>query len=268
MKKLLKINEINKIKLEKPVDVYCVTVIPNHRIIVNGILTRQSPNWQQCWLPSEVIKTSYGDMILGDLLDKYKEGTSPYEGDVYVIDDEGKPDRIESVYKGTSKFLMNFWFKDGTEFVVTPDHNCFVVRDDREIMIPAREIQKTDLFKRLIDGKWVLERYDLCSTSIHLDNPVEVCCITTTRHRVIVNGVLTSQCPKQGEFAKDFRMIFQPPTDSRHFVYGRRSMKLSLENGEELEFSLYENLKVNRKGEEIVIKARDLQKGDDFIKVV
>lgn len=226
------------------------------------------PNWQQCWLPSEVIKTSYGDMVLEDLLDRYKEGTSPYEGDVYVIDDEGNPDRIESVYKGMTKFLKHFWFKDGTEFVVTPDHNCFVVRDDKEIMVPAREIQKTDFFKRLIDGKWVLEKYDLCSTSIHLDNPVEVCCITTTRHRVIVNGVLTSQCPKQGEFAKDFRMIFQPPTDSRHFVYGRRSMKLSLENGEELEFSLYEDIKVNRGGKEIVIQARDLQEGDDFIKVV
>ena len=76
------------------------------------------------------------------------------------------------------------------------------------------------------------------------------------------------QNPKQGTFAKDFRMAFQPPKDSRHFVYGRRSMKLTLEDGSEMEFSLYQDIKVNRNGEEIVIKARDLQEGDDFIKVV
>lgn len=76
------------------------------------------------------------------------------------------------------------------------------------------------------------------------------------------------QAPKQGTYAKDFRMAFQPPTDSRHFVYGRRSIKLTLEDGSELEFSRYEDIKVNRDGEAIVIKAKDLQEGDDFIKVV
>ena len=76
------------------------------------------------------------------------------------------------------------------------------------------------------------------------------------------------QNPKQGTYAKDFRMVFQPPTDSRHFVYSTRSVKLTMEDGTELEFSRYEDIKVNRDGEVIVIKAKDLQEGDDFIKVV
>lgn len=101
-----------------------------------------------------------------------------------------------------------------------------------------------------------------------LPKPVDVYCVTTENHRVIVDGILSSQCPKQGSFAKDFRMVFQPPKDSRHFVYGVRSMKLTLEDGTELEFSLYQDIKVNRNGEELVIQARDLQEGDDFIKVV
>lgn len=108
-----------------------------------------------------------------------------------------------------------------------------------------------------------------------LEEPVDVYCVTVEpEHRIVVFDTLIGQCPnwqqcpKQGDGAKEFRMAFQPPTDSRHFVYSRRSIKLTLENGEELEFSLYENIKVNRGGEEIVIKARDLQEGDDFIKVV
>ena len=76
------------------------------------------------------------------------------------------------------------------------------------------------------------------------------------------------QVPKQGEGAREYRLVFQPPTDSRHFVYSTRSIKLTMEDGSVLEFSRYENIKVNRNGEELVIQARDLQEGDDFIKVV
>lgn len=76
------------------------------------------------------------------------------------------------------------------------------------------------------------------------------------------------QAPKQGEGAKEFRLTFQPPKDSRNFIYSTRSVSLTLEDGSTLEFSRYEKLKVNRNGEEIVVQARDLQEGDDFIKVV
>ena len=92
--------------------------------------------------------------------------------------------------------------------------------------------------------------------------------MTTENHRVIVDGILSSQCPKQGEGSKEFRLTFQPPMDSRAFVYSTKSIKLTLEDGSTLEFSRYENLKVIRNGEEIVVQARDLQEGDDFIKVV
>lgn len=102
----------------------------------------------------------------------------------------------------------------------------------------------------------------------HCSEPVDVYCVTTENHRVIVDGVLSSQCPKQGDSSKEYRLVFQPPTDSRHFVYSTRSIKLTMEDGSVLEFSRYENIKVNRGGEEIVIQARDLQEGDDFIKVV
>lgn len=102
----------------------------------------------------------------------------------------------------------------------------------------------------------------------HFSKPVDVYCVTTENHRVIVDGILSSQCPKQGEEAREYRLVFQPPTDSRHFVYSTRSIKLTMEDGSVLEFSRYENIKVNRGGEEIVIQARDLQEGDDFIKVV
>lgn len=110
---------------------------------------------------------------------------------------------------------------------------------------------------------------------IKLRDPVNVYCVTVIpNHRIIVNGLLTrqspnfQQAPKQGTYAKDFRMAFQPPTDSRHFVYSTRSIKLTMEDGLVLEFSRYENIRVNRNGEEMVIQARDLQEGDDFIKVV
>lgn len=76
------------------------------------------------------------------------------------------------------------------------------------------------------------------------------------------------QSPKQGEGAKEFRLTFQPPKDSRNFIYSTRSVKLTMEDGSELEFSRYQDIKVIRDGEEIVIQARYLQEGDDFVKVV
>ena len=242
---------------------------PSYQVMMaeSGRSKCNDPNWQQCFTKDCQLLTDSGYYSFEELFKEYPEGLSKYSGTLKVIDEEGKEDTIESVYKGTSREIYRFVLKNYCSLSVTPDHNCFVYRDNKEIMIKASEVKMTDLF--LMKGEkynWLipLEYLDMITCT----DPIDVYCITTERHRIVVNHILTSQCPKQGTYAKDFRMVFQPPTDSRHFVYGRRSMKLTLEDSSELEFSLYENIKVNRNGEEIIIQARDLQEGDDFIKVV
>ena len=243
---------------------------PSYQVMMaeSGRQKASDPNWQQCFTKDCQLLTDSGYYSFEELFKEYPEGVSDYKGTLKVIDEEGREDTIESVYKGTSREIYRFVLRNYCRSLsVTPDHNCFVYRDNKEIMVKASEVRMTDLF--LMKGEkfnWLVPLE--CLDVITYTDPIDVFCITTERHRIVVNRILTSQCPKQGTYAKDFRMVFQPPTDSRHFVYGRRSMKLTLEDGTELEFSLYEDIKVKRNGEEIVIQARDLQEGDDFIKVV
>lgn len=240
---------------------------PNYHVMMaeSGRQRASDPNWQQCWLGSSQILTSEGFVRLDSLVTK--EGYNPYEGSLRVIDDKGEEIRITDTYQGEATELISFELDDGSYFRVTPEHNCFVIRDGAEIMVQAKDIISTDFFMKFEESKRSLVGIKKINVE-HFSKPVKVYCVTTENHRVIVDNILSSQCPKQGDGAKEFRMAFQPPTDSRHFVYSRRSMKLTLENGEELEFSIYQDIKVNRNGEELVIQARDLQEGDDFIKVV
>lgn len=240
---------------------------PSYQVMMaeSGRMRCGDPNWQQCWLGSSRILTDKGYIALEDLVKK--DGFNSYEGNLKAIDDSGNQVVITDTYKGTAEEIIQFELEDGSLFRVTPEHNCFVIRSGVEIMIQAKNITPTDLFEDFVESKRRLVGVRNISVE-HFSKPVDVYCVTTENHRVIVDGILSSQCPKQGTYAKDFRMAFQPPTDSRHFVYGRRSVKLTLEDGSELEFSLYQNIKVNRNGEELVIQARELQEGDDFIKVV
>lgn len=226
------------------------------------------PNWQQCFTKDCRLLTDSGYFSFEELFKDYPVGLSDYTGTLKVIDDKGKEDEIESVYKGTSNTIYRFVLKNHCwNISVTGDHNCFVYRKGKEVKVKACNVKITDLFRIKGEKKsWLvpLNHIDV----ITYVNPVDVYCITTKRHRIIVNHILTSQCPKQGDGAKEFRLAFQPPTDSRNFIYSKRSIKLTLEDGSELEFSRYQDIKVKREGKEIVIQARYLQEGDDFIKVV
>ena len=148
-KKLLPLVKITKRKLETPEKVYCVTVNPKHRIVVNQILTSQSPNIQQCLPRYEYLYTNKGYFTFEELFKDYPLGNTAYKGDLRVIDDKGQEDIIERVYRGTSDTLVCFNLSDGSKFECTPDHNCFVMRNDEEIMIKASEILPTDLFIRV-----------------------------------------------------------------------------------------------------------------------
>lgn len=240
---------------------------PNYQVMMaeSGRQKADSPNWQQCWLGSSQILTSEGFVRLDSLVTK--EGYNLYEGSLRAIDDKGEEIRITDTYQGEATELISFELEDGSYFRVTPEHNCFVIRDGVEIMVQAKDIISTDFFMKFEESK--VNFVGIRKINVErFSEPVKVYCVTTENHRVIVDNVLTSQCPKQGEGAKEFRLTFQPPKDSRNFVYSTRSVKLTMEDGSELEFSRYQDIKVIRDGEEIVIQARYLQEGDDFIKVV
>lgn len=97
----------------------------------------------------------------------------------------------------------------------------------------------------------------------------EVYCVTTSKHRIIVDNILTSQCPKQGSEAKDFRMIFQPPQNIEDWSeMSSESVIVEKDDGETLELLPDVYCFVNRDGKEIKVLARDMREGDDFLEVL
>ena len=97
----------------------------------------------------------------------------------------------------------------------------------------------------------------------------EVYCITTSRHRIIVDKVLTSQCPKQGSEAKDFRMVFQAPKNLEDWSeMSSESIQVEMDNGETLELLPDVYCFVKRNGEEVKVFAKDMQEGDEFLAVL
>lgn len=96
-----------------------------------------------------------------------------------------------------------------------------------------------------------------------------VYCVTTSKHRIIVNNILTSQCPKQGSEAKDFRMIFQPPQNIEDWSeMSSESVIVEKDDGETLELLPDVYCFVNRDGKEVKVLARDMQEGDEFLEVL
>lgn len=97
----------------------------------------------------------------------------------------------------------------------------------------------------------------------------EIYCVTTSRHRIIVDRVLTSQCPKQGSEAKDFRMVFQAPKNLEDWSeMSSEAIQVEMDNGETLELLPDVYCFVKRNGEEVKVFAKDMQEGDEFLAVL
>lgn len=121
---------------------------PTYQVMLagSGRLKCSDPNIQQCIPSYAQLYTNKGYFTFEELFKDYPLGNTAYKGDLKVIDDKGQEDVIERVYRGTSDTLICFNLSDGSKFECTPDHNCFVMRNDEEIMVKASEILPTDLF--------------------------------------------------------------------------------------------------------------------------
>ena len=77
------------------------------------------------------------------------------------------------------------------------------------------------------------------------------------------------QCPKQGAEAKDFRMVFQPPTNIEDWSeMSSEAVQVEMDNGETLELLPDVYCFVKRNGEEVKVFAKDMQEGDEFLAVL
>lgn len=100
-------------------------------------------NFGFCCISGTLLKTSKGDIPIEEIASE--EGYVPYSGDLKAIDDSGEQ-TITHTYKTKAFDTIEFELEDGSTLEVTPDHNCFVVREGKEIMVKASEILATDLF--------------------------------------------------------------------------------------------------------------------------
>ena len=98
-----------------------------------------------CCVHGTLLKTSKGDIPIEKIVSE--EGYAPYSGDIKAIDDSGEQ-TITHTYKTHATDTIEFELEDGTTLEVTPDHNCFVIRDGKEVMIRACDILPTDMFER------------------------------------------------------------------------------------------------------------------------
>ena len=101
-----------------------------------------------CFWGKEKLLTNQGYIAFEDL--GFKEGYLPYEGNLKVIDDEGKEREISHSYKGVSSELYEFVLEDGSCLRVTPEHMCIVQRAGEEVTCFAYEVQSNDLFIQII----------------------------------------------------------------------------------------------------------------------
>ena len=124
---------------------------PTYEVMLadSGRLKCSSPNIQQCLPRYECLYTNKGYFTFEELFKDYPLGNTLYKGELRVIDDKGDEDTIERVYRGYSDTLICFNLSDGSKFECTPDHHCFVIRNNEEIMIKASEVLSTDLFIRV-----------------------------------------------------------------------------------------------------------------------
>ena len=122
-KKLLPIVKITKRSLETSERVYCVTVNPKHRIVVNQILTSQSPNIQQC--PKQGSEAKDFRMIFQP------------------------PQNIEDWSEMSSESVI-VEKDDGEILELLPDVYCFVNRDGKEVKVLARDMREGDDFLEVL----------------------------------------------------------------------------------------------------------------------
>ena len=102
-------------------------------------------NFGFCCVPGTLLKTSKGDIPIEEFVTK--EGYVLYEGNIKAIDDLGEQ-IISHTYKTKATDTIEFELEDGSTLEVTPDHNCFVIREGKEIMIKAKDILPTDSFEK------------------------------------------------------------------------------------------------------------------------
>lgn len=118
-KKLLPIVKITKRRLKTPVRVYCVTVNPKHRIIVNQILTSQSPNAQQ--IPKQGSEAKDFRMVFQ------------------------APKNLEDWSEMSSESIQ-VEMNNGETLELLPDVYCFVKRNGEEVKVFAKDMQEGDEF--------------------------------------------------------------------------------------------------------------------------
>ena len=111
--------KITKRRLDNPVRVFCVTVNPKHRIIVNQILTSQSPNAQQ--IPKQGSEAKDFRMVFQ------------------------APKNLEDWSEMSSESIQ-VEMDNGETLELLPDVYCFVKRNGEEVKVFAKDMQEGDEF--------------------------------------------------------------------------------------------------------------------------
>lgn len=102
-------------------------------------------NFGFCCISGTLLKTSKGNIPIEELVTE--DGYVPYSGNIKAIDDSGEQ-IISHTYKTKASDTIEFELEDGSTLEVTPDHNCFVIRDGKEVMVKAKDILPSDMFEK------------------------------------------------------------------------------------------------------------------------
>ena len=186
-------------------------------------------NFGFCCIPGTLLKTSKGDVPIEKLVTE--EGYIPYQGEIRAIDDTGEQ-IISHTYKTKASDTIEFELEDDSTLEVTPDHNCFVVRERKEIMVKAKEILFTDLFEKFEQAITNMKTVRIKNIKQkHYSEPIDVYCVTVVpNHRIFLNNILTGQC--FGKIAPSFaKQDLEPNWTKEEAIQFCKDNKLSPKDG-------------------------------------